>query len=216
MSQKAVIFDLDGTLLDTIDDIKNAMNHALTAHQLPNYNTEEYKLFIGEGLRVLGERAVPEAEHHQLDSVINHFKEYYKDHCADMTRPYDGIDQLLVELSQRNILLAVLSNKPHLATVQVIADYFPNTPFKVVAGQKDEIPRKPDAAGALLIADELGLETDQCYFVGDTKIDILTAVNSNMNAVGVTWGFREKAELLEAGAQYLINSPVELLDILNG
>lgn len=214
MSQSAAIFDLDGTLIDSLQDIYNSMNHALAQHQLPPHSPTTYKQFIGEGLHVLAERATPQEQHHQLESIIETFRPYYQEHCADHTRPYDGITDMLHQLAQNNIHLAVLSNKPHAATLKVVEQYFPDTNFTVVSGQKENVPRKPHPAGAIHIAETLNLPPANCYFIGDTMYDMQTATRADMIPVGVTWGFREKEELIEHGAQHLIDTPAELIKLI--
>ena len=210
---KAVVFDLDGTLTNTLTDIAVAMNRALRMHGLPEYPTDAYKLMVGNGARILAERAVAERTD-MTDAVLADYQAYYEQHTRDTTRPYEGIPELLKALAERGLKLCVLSNKPHADTVNVVKYFFPDTPWTAIRGQVEGIPVKPDPAGARLICETLGVTADECLYLGDTKVDMATATSAGMYAVGVLWGFRDEKELRDHGAKVIISHPLELLPLL--
>lgn len=214
---QAVVFDLDGTLLDTLDDIAAATNAVLQQMSLPQHPRESYKHFVGQGVRVLFEQVLPE-EMRTLDVIeecVAMFETTYDAHWDVLTRPYDGIPELLTELVQRGLPLAVLSNKPHAFTMKCVERFLAQWPWAVVMGQRDEVPRKPDPAGALAIAAQIGVEPATCLYVGDTNIDMQTAVAAGMYPLGVAWGFRSVEELRAHGAAAIIDTPAELLQTLS-
>lgn len=211
MPTRPVIFDLDGTLLDTLQDIADSANWSLAQLQMPAHPIESYRYFVGEGADVLMQRILPADRQDLRDQCLKLYKERYAAHAFDATRPYPGIPGLLTGLAARRVPLAVLSNKPDAATRQVIAHYFSNVPWAIIAGQKEGVPRKPDPAAALEIAQQLKVPPAQCLFIGDTRIDMQTAVNSGMTAVGALWGFRDEKELRDSGANHLIAHPSEIL-----
>ena len=210
---RAVIFDLDGTLTNTLQDIAEAMNTALRHLGLPERETDEYRYLVGNGAAVLARRAAgdrPELaeELHRL------YQRQYETHSRVHTRPYPGIPELLKTLSEAGIAICVLSNKPHPDTVSVVSYYFPEISFTRVLGQTDRFPVKPDPAGALWIAEELGLRPEEIAYLGDTKVDMECARRAGMHPVGVLWGFRDARELTENGAELLLSAPGELLEHL--
>lgn len=207
---KAVLFDLDGTLTNTIDDIATAMNRALSLHGLPGWETKEYCYLVGNGAKILAQRAVRDRQE-LADAVQADYQAYYETHTQVKTQPYDGIPELLKALAARGLKLAVLSNKPDADTKHVIAHFFPDIPWSCIRGQVEGVPVKPDKAGALLVAQELGIAPSEFLYLGDTKVDMTCARNAGMNPVGVLWGFRTAQELLDNGAQVLIAHPMELL-----
>lgn len=211
-----ILFDLDGTLLDSLDDIADAMNRVLTDLRLPTHGRDAYRYFVGEGADVLVERALPPGpQFHALrPAALTAFKAHYADCCFHRTAPYPGIEPLLEELTRRAVPFAVLSNKPHEATQRVIAHYFGRFAWAAVAGHRHEVPKKPHPDAALSVARQLGVEPRHCAFVGDTRTDMLTAVGAGMIPVGVRWGFRDDAELLDAGATVLLDTPAQLLDVI--
>lgn len=212
--KKTVIFDLDGTLLDSIEDIASSMNKVLESLQLPTHKIEDYKHFVGGGVDILVENALSNQSKEIKDEVIKRFKIEYDGKLHSKTLPYDGIYQLLDELKKLDINLAVLSNKPHEFTVSYVNHFFKNYNFKEIHGQKKDVPKKPDPKAALDIVKCLDSSCENTYFIGDTKIDMQTAKNANMTAIGVLWGFRDEKELRDFGADFIVSNPLEILKII--
>ena len=208
------MFDLDGTLTDSLADLANATNHALTAVGCPVHPTAAYRTLVGDGARVLCERALPSDRLDLVDRALSLMRAHYAQHWSDETRPYAGIVELLAELQRRGLKLAVLSNKPDHFTKQLIAHYFPETKFDAIHGHRESVPLKPDPTAALQIAAELDVPPEQWLYLGDTNTDMQTARAAGMYAVGVLWGFREREELESAGAQRIIDQPSDLLEIM--
>jgi phosphoglycolate phosphatase len=213
-----IVFDLDGTLLNTLDDLADSVNIVLSECGLPTHPVDAYKYFVGDGASVLMTRVIPEAkltpELHA--SCLARFREVYAAHWAGKTEPYEGITGLLAELSKRGIPMAILSNKPHDATLACVHEFLKEMKFAVVQGQVEGLARKPDPAGAFAVAREMNLAPGQIWYVGDTSTDMQTAVSAGMYPVGVTWGFRTKDELIEYGAQAIIDAPHQLIALLDG
>ena len=212
--KKTVIFDLDGTLLDSIEDIASSMNKVLESLQLPTHKIEDYKHFVGGGVDILVENALSNQSKEIKDEVIKRFKIEYDGKLHSKTLPYDGIYELLDELKKLDINLAVLSNKPHEFTVSYVNHFFKNYNFKEIHGQKKDVPKKPDPKAALDIVKCLDSSCENTYFVGDTKIDMQTAKSANMTAIGVLWGFRDEKELRDFGADFIVSNPLEILKII--
>jgi phosphoglycolate phosphatase len=214
---KAVLFDLDGTLLDTLDDIAAAANAVLASQGAPAHPPADYRRFIGDGVATLFSRALPKEmmSEEVIARCVAGFGPAYADSWNERTAPYDGIAELLAALRERGLRLAVLSNKPHLFTLRCVEHYFPDTPFLAVVGDRPPIPRKPDPASALEIAASLKVDPGQVVYVGDSSVDMLTASRAGMLPIGVAWGFRSAAELREHGACAVIEHPRELLDLLD-
>lgn len=211
----AVIFDLDGTLLNTLGDLRAATNHALEVRGLPPHSMEEIRQFIGNGIRLLIRRAMPEGTPEaEIDAALDDFKAYYAAHIHDRTVPYDGIPQLLTALRKRGIKVAVLSNKIDSASQQLIEYFFPEK-TDVVFGEHVGVPRKPDPTSCRMVMQQLGVQPEQVLYVGDSGTDMQTAKNAGLYAVGVTWGFRSKEVLLEYGADVLVHRPEQILQILD-
>lgn len=211
----AVIFDLDGTLLNTLGDLRAATNHALEVRGLPPHSMEEIRQFIGNGIRLLICRAMPEGTPEaEIDAALDDFKAYYAAHIHDRTVPYDGIPQLLTALKKRGIQVAVLSNKIDSASQQLIEYFFPEK-TDVVFGEHVGVPRKPDPTSCRMVMQQLGVQPEQVLYVGDSGTDMQTAKNAGLYAVGVTWGFRSKEVLLEYGADVLVHRPEQILQILD-
>ena len=216
MTYKAVLFDLDGTLLDTIDDIGDAINRILEQNGFPTHHMDTYRRLVGNGAlnTIIG--ALPEDE--RVDSLINSclkaFQEDYSRNWNVKTRAYDDIPELLNSLTDRKVKITVLSNKPHKYTKQCIEGFLPDWDFDVIFGQRDDVPRKPDPAGALEIAEKLNLLPSDFLYLGDTDVDMKTSIDAGMFPVGVLWGFRSAEELKESGAKALIKRPLEALDLL--
>jgi phosphoglycolate phosphatase len=216
MTYKAIIFDLDGTLLNTLDDLGNAFNRVLEKNNLPTHSIDKYRYFIGEGAVVLTERALPEELRNEI-LIKKYLKEFLADYSENYfidTKPYDGIHDLLEELVKREIKTAVFSNKPQEATDRCVKRFFRNHRFQAVFGMNNSIPRKPNPAGALKISELFRISASDFIFLGDTAIDMTTALNSGMMPIGVAWGFRSERELIDSGAQKLIKKPSELLEFL--
>ena len=212
--KKTVIFDLDGTLLDSIEDIASSMNKVLESLQLPTHKIEDYKHFVGGGVDILVENALNNQSKEIKDEVIKRFKIEYDGKLHSKTLPYDGIYELLDELKKLDINLAVLSNKPHEFTVSYVNHFFKNYNFKEIHGQKKDVPKKPDPKAALDIVKCLDSSCENTYFIGDTKIDMQTAKSANMTAIGVLWGFRDEKELRYFGADFIVSNPLEILKII--
>ena len=218
MGFQAVLFDLDGTLLNTLDDIADSANRALHMHHFPTHDTDDYRLFIGDGIEMLFARAIPHrfCNEATVRTCAASFRTIYREHWHDRSRPYTGILDLLDALTERHLKLAVLSNKPHEFTGQCVTKLLPNWLFSVVLGHSNEMPPKPDPAGANRIASRLGAKPETILFLGDSGVDMRTAADSGMWPVGALWGFRSAAELQENGAKALITHPMDLLSLMDG
>jgi phosphoglycolate phosphatase len=217
MSYKAVLFDLDGTLLDTLDDLGDSMNAVLAARGYPTHPISSFTSFVGDGVQNLVRRSLP-AETGRIDGIVNELvplmRLEYSRRWTAKTRPYDGIPQLLDALSARGLRMAVLSNKPHSATLEVVAHFFPRWKFDATLGARPDVPIKPDAGAALEVSRKLGILPGEFLYLGDTNTDMQTARSAGMYAVGVLWGFRTAEELLASGAQTLVSSPGDVLTLL--
>ena len=214
MPYHAVLFDLDGTLANTLDDLADAMNWVLSQLHLPVHPVDSYRLKVGDGISMLVRRSLPASRADLLDAASAMMRQRYGEHLFDKTGLYDGIADLLDALTGRHIKLAVLSNKPHPATVDVVSRLLGRWTFDAVRGVMENGPLKPDPAGALAIAAQLKIPPAEWLYVGDTNVDVRTARAAGMFAVGALWGFRDAAELSAAGADVLISQPMELLDLL--
>ena len=208
---KAVLFDLDGTLTNTLTDIANAMNGALAQYGLPGWREDEYRYLVGNGAKVLAQRAVRERQE-LAEPVRAAYQARYEVHCMDLTRPYAGIPELLRALNEREIPVCVLSNKPDADSRHVVAHFFPEIDFACVRGQIPGVPVKPDPSAALAIAESLAIAPADFLYLGDTAVDMTCARAAGMHPVGVLWGFREEKELVDSGAELLIREPLELLE----
>ena len=214
MNVDAVLFDLDGTLADTLVDIADSMNQVFAAHGLPTYSHLAYRRHVGEGVVRLVARLAPSATH-LVDQLVVEFGSAYADRLLHNTLPYPGIPELVSALRERSIPMAVLSNKPEWATQKIVSSLFPAVRFAAVVGFREEVPRKPDPTSALAIARQIGAPPPACALIGDTAIDMKTAAAAGMVPVGVTWGFRDRAELVDAGAAVLLETPAQFLDLLS-
>ena len=215
---QAVIFDLDGTLLDTIEDIAGATNRILEARGLAPFGVEETKLLVGDGIdemvrRTFALRGIGTLSDAEVDVIIQEYRREYQACWRSHSRPYTGVPELLGELARREIKTAVLSNKSHVFTTAMTAELLAGSRFDLVRGATPGVPLKPDPAPALTIAGELGVEPGACIFLGDTSVDMKTATAAGMLAVGALWGFRTADELLASGAAALVSSPRELLGL---
>jgi phosphoglycolate phosphatase len=214
----AVVWDLDGTLIDSLEDIGDSMNRVLRQEGLPEHGMDAYRVFIGEGIEKLVLRAAPEThrEEKPLNSLIAAMRQTYLKHMLDKTGPYPGIPEVLDELTARRLKQAVLSNKPDLPTQRIASGCFTNHSFHLVTGALPDIPKKPDPTAALAIAEKLCVPPEKFIYFGDTATDMKTAVAAGMFPIGVLWGFRGATELLEAGAKILVKTPGDLLSWLKG
>ncbi len=211
---KAVIFDLDGTILDTLGDLTASVNFALSQNNLPQRTLEEVRSFVGNGIRLLIERSVPQnTDVWVVDKCFEVFKEHYRENSAVLTKPYSGIVALIEELRKRSIKTAVVSNKADFA-VQVLSDkYFPSL-FDYCVGEKEGVRRKPCPDSVFCAVEALGVTVDQCVYVGDSDVDIETARNSGMKCIAVTWGFRDRAFLQSLKPDFITDAPEEILNII--
>lgn len=215
MKTKALIFDLDGTLIDSLEDIAICANMVLQQFGLPTHAIKDYKRFVGAGAQVLMENCTPKNSSEELvQKTIKEFKVIYDQNMKNNTFPYEGIDELLEQLTKDNYKIGVLSNKPHKFTLQYIEKLFKNYNMIEVHGQKDNIPRKPNPIAAINIAKSFDIACEDIYFIGDTDIDMQTAKNAGMIAVGVKWGFRTVKELEDNGANFIVNKPLDILKLL--
>jgi phosphoglycolate phosphatase len=214
---QAVLFDLDGTLLDTLADIANATNAALERLGFPAHPRDAYRYFLGEGMDWLVRRALPEESHDAgtLKKCHDAIIVEYKTRWAESTRPYPGITGLLTELDKRGIAKAVLSNKPDAFTKKTLARLLPDFNFEIVRGATPDVPVKPDPAGALRIAEELDVPPERFIYLGDTSTDMQTAVDAGMFPAGALWGFRTAEELSSSGAKVLLETPLDVLNMLD-
>ncbi len=213
MQLRAVIFDLDGTLVDSLGDIADAMNHALAHHGLPTHPEADYLAFVGEGVKELVRRAVPAGREALYEPVLATYREHYDVHLFDRTAPYPGVTGVLTALVEAGVKVAVLSNKSDGFVKRLAARLLPGVPFGAVYGERPGLPRKPDPTAALALAVELGVAPGTCGFVGDTAVDMDTARAAGMYGVGVTWGFRSH-ELQAHGARAVATTAEELLAAL--
>ena len=214
----AVLFDLDGTLLDTLEDLADSGNAALRAQGFPEHPLAAYRYFIGDGVEELVRRALPpqRLEAATVAHSTELMRREYSARWADKTRPFPGVPELLDALAARGLPMAVLSNKPDEFTRLCVQRLLPRWRFEVVLGADAGLPKKPDPAGARQIAARLNLSSDRIVYLGDTNTDMQTAVAAGMYAVGVLWGFRTASELTASGAQVLLEKPTELLGLLDG
>ena len=214
---KACIFDLDGTLTDTLESLTYSVNATLRELHLPAITSEQCKSFVGSGARFLIERALEASGDSELVRVEEAMKIYgriFKAHCTYRVAPYEGIVDMLKTLKDAGIRMAVLSNKPHLQTIDVVREFFGEDTFLHVQGQQEGVPRKPDPTAALLIAEKLGVDPKECVYIGDSDVDMQTGNAAGMETVGVSWGFRTKDVLIEHGAKHTIDYPKELISIV--
>ena len=208
------IFDLDGTLLDTLADLAASCNYALRTHGMPEHSIDDVRRFVGNGVRKLMERAIPDGEANpDFEATFATFREYYMHHSLDTTKPYPGIMDTLVELKARGCRLAVVSNKMMAATVELCKHFFPDT-IEVAIGEKEAegIKKKPAPDTVLAALKQLGVDKENAVYVGDSDVDLATARNSGLPCISVLWGFRDRDFLLDHGATTFITSPKELLD----
>ncbi len=214
MSYKVVIFDLDGTILDTLEDLKESTNAALAANGYPARTLDEVRRFVGNGIGKLIERAVPQGTSKEaIEKTLESFKEHYGIHCADHTKPYDGILELLEDLRKNGIQTAVVSNKADFAVQELCSRYFPGA-FDFVVGEREGIRRKPCPDSVFEVLKTLKKTADEAVYIGDSDVDVETARQAGMDGIFVSWGFRGREFLTEHGAACIVDTPEELEKLL--
>ena len=214
MNKNTVIFDLDGTLLYTLEDLKDAVNYALRKKGYGEHQLDEMRRFFGNGIRAALQEAEPEASAEDIDELIRLFKGYYAEHCMDRTHPYDGIPELLSTLSERGYRMAIVSNKVDEAVKTLAAHFFGDT-ITVAIGNSDRIKRKPAPDTVYAALEELGVPAEDAVYVGDSEVDLLTARAAGLPCITVLWGFREKEFLIREGADCMVERPEEILQVLS-
>lgn len=212
--KQLAIFDLDGTLLNTISDLGAACNYALNKMGFQEHPISAYNFMVGNGVRRLLERAHPDADSAAVDQLLMYFREYYDEHCTDTTLPYEGIPELLHELTGRGVAVAVATNKYQSAAEKIINHYFPDIPFVAILGQVTDRPTKPDPSIIFSILSQHPTPKAEVMMIGDSAVDIETARRACVASVGVTWGFRPVSELRKACAQHVVSQPAEILKYL--
>lgn len=212
---KAVLFDLDGTLVNSLFDLADGVNHALSLKGYPTHPVESFKYFVGDGIPKMIERALPSdcRDADTINQIKDVFLSYYAVHYADNTYAYEGMRELVGTLKDKGFIIAVVTNKDQNMANEVVNSLYGDV-FDLIFGKREGIPAKPDPTAALMAMQELGVKPCECIFIGDSGMDVATAVNSGAVPVGELWGFRQRDELLENGAKYIINKPNELLEII--
>lgn len=213
---KLAIFDLDGTLLDTIGDLAASCDAVMQMNGLPQHTTDEYRQMVGRGIQRLVEAAIPEQMRlpEYVEKVRRDFVAYYLDHIDLHTHPYNGIPELINAMTERGVKIAVASNKFQAGTERLIRSFFPDVEFVAVLGQRVGVPLKPDPQIDLEIIEAAGVEPSETLHIGDSGVDMQTAHAAGVRAVGVTWGFRSREELTESGADVIVDHPEEILNLL--
>lgn len=213
---KAVVFDLDGTLVDTLYDLANSTNEGLKKAHLPTHPIEAYKRFVGNGRDKLVQRAAGNcSDEAKLRIVRETFDSHYALHCNDNVRAYDGCAEMLSKLKQLGIKTAVLSNKPDEFVAEILSNVYPDHIFTAAWGKRPEFPVKPDPSALLSLLDKIGVLPCECLYVGDSDVDVYTAKNAGVAMLGVEWGFRGRAELEKAGAPKIVKTANEILEYIN-
>lgn len=213
---KAVLFDLDGTLVNSLFDLATSTNYALEQMGFKTHTNNEYCYFVGNGMKKLIERALPsdKTDEETFNKCFDIFYSHYKEHFYDKTIAYEGIEDLLIKLNQKEIMLSVISNKQHEMAVTVVEKIFPKIKFHTVSGKQEDYPAKPDNQLTKKIIADMGVEPAECLFIGDSNVDMQTALNSGCKSVGVLWGFRTEEELVNSGAVHIVSKASEIYDII--
>lgn len=214
MMKLGCFFDLDGTLVNSLRDLAESSNKVLETHGFPTHPIDAYNLMVGNGVRMLMKRALG-VHDDMLDVCLKEFNEIYELNCLNHTIPYEGIKELLLRLKEKNIRLGVITNKPHHLAINIVNALFPDT-FDIILGNQDLYPVKPDCTSTRLALEYLELSHEDCLFIGDSNVDIQTAIHSHMESIGVCWGFRDERELREAGADYICHKADEIERIVVG
>lgn len=217
LMNKLTVFDLDGTLANTLADLGTAMNAALDSEGLPGYPIEEYRRLVGNGIdRLVKDTMAKGYTPEGAVRVKETFKAYYADHCLDFTEAYDGLDELLKKLDEKGIMTAVLSNKPDVFVPAILNKLYPDHRFAYAWGKRDELPHKPSPESLERLIELSGCEKSETLYIGDSNVDVVFAHNAGVKVCGVSWGFRGAKELREAGADHIVNSAEELYRLING
>jgi len=215
LAKKVLIFDLDGTLIDSLKDIALSTNDVLTNLGFETYSIDEYKKFVGNGAKELVKNAMPRGmSEEEIQKALLMFKEIYGNKIHNNTKPFRGIYEMLDSLQKGGYVFGLLSNKPHKFTLQYMDKFFKDYNFEQISGQKDDIPRKPDPTSAKMMAKAFDVEANSIYYIGDTKTDMKTATGAGFIPIGVLWGYQDKNILVESGAKYIVSSPKELQELL--
>ena len=209
---KAAIFDMDGTLVDTLADLHDSVNEMLAHYNLPLRTLDEVRQFVGNGARKLMIRSLPADKADLVDEALDYYNGCYARNCLKKVKPYDGIIEFLAALEAKKIPLGICTNKQHFAAVAIAEKILAPIKFAYVSGDEPDQPRKPDPTRALNIAKSFGVEAEDVAYFGDTAVDIQTAINAGFLPVGVTWGFRPRSELVESGAKIIVDNPKEILE----
>lgn len=214
--KKLYIFDLDGTLVNSLCDLADSVNYVLEKYGYPVHDIEEYKYFVGNGTLKLIERALPESDrtNEKIEKLHSEFSQEYTKRALDKTRPYDGIVQLLNKIKENDCKLAVASNKPDKFSKYIVESLFGTDIFDIISGKKDGVPTKPSPDIILDILNQLGVSKEDAVMAGDSNVDVFTAHNAGLKCVGCTWGFRGRQELVEAGADVIADIPEEIWDLI--
>lgn len=215
--KKLAIFDLDGTLTDTLESIQISVNKTLEVFNIPPVEIDYYRYFVGDGAKELLRRTLKHVnvqEEEMLEEVQKVYSSVFEEYCRYHVHPYDGILELLSSLKEKNVKLAVLSNKPHLRTIEVVEEFFGDNCFDMIQGQCDELPKKPSPEGIFKMAEKFLVEKEEIIYLGDTNTDMLTGKNAGVFTVGALWGFRDRKELEENHADAVIEHPMELLQFI--
>lgn len=209
---KAAVFDLDGTLINSLPDLAASGNILLASYGMPPHPEDAYRYFVGNGWRKLVERIMPEADEGRVEEALARYKAIYEGKMTERTKPYDGIPELLRGLRERGLALAVCTNKHVDAAKTLVEKYFPEGVFSVVEGDRPGVPKKPDPAHLRAVMERLGVKPEETLYLGDSGVDMETASRGGAYPVGVLWGFREKEELISCGAKLVIAKPEELFE----
>lgn len=213
--KKVIIFDLDGTLLYTLEDLMNSVNYALNKYAYPTRTMEEISSFVGNGVKHLLKQALPQGiEDNEFEQCFDCFKEHYSEHCCELTHPYEGVLETLKILKDKGLKIGIVSNKFQSAAEEVCEFYFKDL-YDIVMGESEECRRKPSPDGINKICERYGVEKDEVIFFGDSEVDIKTAENASVYCVSVLWGFRDREFLTENGASLFVNNPLDIVDMVD-
>lgn len=214
MKFKAAVFDLDGTVLDTLFDLRDSVNYALLRNSLPERSTDEVRAFVGNGIKKLIERAVPDGTPQSvIETCFEDFKNHYKNNCTNLTKPYDGITQVLCELKKAGVKTGLVSNKADFAVQELVEKYFPDS-FDFAVGEKENVRRKPCPDSVLAVLDFFGCDKKEAIYIGDSEVDIETSKNAVVKCAAVTWGFRDKTVLESLKPEYILDEPSQITQII--